>query len=173
MGGTEVRIPRVQPYGSVSGPRADWLYVVDTSVRPTNTVLTANRTYYIRRSTPSVPISQVQIVIGVSSGNLCISAYAHNPATNQPGARLATSGSIASPGTAARTISLGATVTPEWLSIAADNGTLTVAAASGTIDLFTGAEGRVAIQDSAFPSPNPAVPTSFATGGAYILVGKP
>lgn len=173
--GTEIRIPRVQPYGSVSGPRADWLYVCDPSARQVVTSIgVANRTIYVRRVTPAVPISQIEFLVGVQSGNMCLAAYAHDAANNRPGAQLATTGSFAVPSSGDRSQSLGATVTPEWISIAVDNSTATFSAAFGLgLSAWLGGAGRVNYQDAAFPSPNPAVPIGAAMGGIFMLVGKP
>lgn len=170
--GTEIRLPRI--YASTPGPRADWLYVCDASQRVGDTsVGSVNRGRFLRRITPLTPISKVEIGVAVSSGNICIAAYAHDPATGKPGARLASSGSVACPASGDREVALGATVLAEWLYLAADNTTATFHNAAGSVAAFVGATGRAAHQDSAFPAPTDGSAAVFSTGLNFLLIGKP
>jgi hypothetical protein len=165
-----------QAYGSAYGPEPTWLYVCDPTARAasTSSVAVANRAVYIRRSTPAVPISKVLVSVGVQSGNICVAAYDHDVVNNRPGNRLATSGSVACPAPGEQSVSLGATVTPEWLCITVDNITATFSIASSAPSIVANAgRGRTAYQSSAFPAPNPAAPAGFLMGGLFILVGQP
>lgn len=160
-------------HGSVFGPDRARLYVCDPGIRQSLSVATANRTYYLRRVSPAVPIAAVELFVGVSSGNICIAAYDHNPSTNLPTVRLATTGAIACPAPGSQSVSLGATVRPEWLSFSVDNGTASFAMTGGGLIVFTGAVGRTVYQDTTFPPPDPAAPVAAVSGAVWLLVGKP
>jgi len=132
---------------------------------------TANRAYYARTRDGGV-ITGVQLDIGVSSGNICVAVYRNTgsgPAA-RPGTRVATSGTTASPGTGAQTISFGGSVTVQpgdWFYIAADNATITfrraLNAGLAPLSLFCQ-------QDSAFPAPATAGPVA-AAANTVLMVG--
>lgn len=114
----------------------------------------------------------IRIHIGTSSGNIAVAVYADNGA-GAPGARLAASGSVASPGTGARTIALGSTldVYPGmWFALAADNTSVTFGYAGnpGASSSVMGT-GFSSIQATAFPPPeSPSGSVSWRSG--YIMV---
>lgn len=76
-------------------------------------------------------LSSLRMFITISSGNLCV-AVARNSGTGinaVPAALLATSSSVASPGTGSRTIALDSTVyarAGDWVGIAVDNTTISI-----------------------------------------------
>lgn len=161
------------PYGSVYGPDPTWLYTGPVVFTPNTLTLPANRGYFYRRFTPAVPISKVAFANTTATGNICVAAYAHDPIANGPGARLATSGSVPCPAGPMSEVSLGATVTPEWLYVGSDSGTVTLRSynsASGAPAMFSGVG---VFQASAFPAP--ATPAGYSTlaDQRAILVGKP
>lgn len=84
-------------------------------------------------------ISNIAVDIVVSSGNICVQAFRATGAGRSatPGALLASSGSVASPGTGFQSIPLGSTVTllpGDFIAIGADNATVTFAGANGVGD---------------------------------------
>lgn len=169
--GTDIRLPRV--WAGNPGPIANRLYVTSPGEYNGAIAMAVNRTVYQRRRTPAVPISQVDFLVVVQSGNICIAAHAHNSATDGPGTRLATTGSVACPAPGAQTLSLGATVTPEWLSISADNATVSFRAANALGIIITEAGRGLVAYENVFPAPSAPSIAAFVIGGAYVLVGKP
>lgn len=159
------------PYGIVWN--ADPLMVTGTQT------FTANRAQYTRVRTGGT-ISKIRIQCTVSSGNVCVGVYANTGSglSAMPGARVATSGSLASAGTGARDYSLGASVyvnPGDWLAFVTDNTSITLAYI-GVVTEFGGTpsvwSGRSAYQDTAFPLPSTATPTSGATK-PVLLIGVP
>lgn len=133
----------------------------------------ANDCHYLRVTAGYTPAATgIRIHIGTSSGNIAVAVYADN-GSGAPGTRLAASGSVASPGTGPRTISLGATlavVPGMWLALAADNTSVTFGYAGnpGATSSVMGT-GFSAIQSTAFPPPaTPAGAASWRSG--YIMV---
>lgn len=167
-----VRLGRA--YADALGPVPGRLYTGEPGFlySAASTVNTPNRTRFQRRTTRVMPISQVSFRVGVSSGNICVAAYAHDSATNHPGARLATTGSIACPASGDATVSLGATVSPEWLSFSCDNVTATFLQ-RGTSDLISILGVGILSYRDVFLAPDPAAPTDFIVGRQMLLVGLP
>ena len=135
----------------------------------------ANDTLYARvLNGYTTAATAVRINIGTSSGNICVAVYADN-GSGMPGLQIATSGSVASPGTGTRSISLTSTVDVRpgmWLAISADNTTVTFARGSSpgsSLSVF-GAKFQ-AIEASAFPAPALANGAS-AWRGEYIMVAE-
>lgn len=140
------------------------------------TIGTANSSWYYRVF-DGAPISKIRVQIGTSSGNISVATYSNSGAglSAIPGTRLATSGSVASPGTGIQDVSLGATVTVnpgDWLAIAADNTTATFSGITG-VGGSTLLSGMTYNQLTAFPCPS--TPTSLIAGNNRLigLVGVP
>jgi len=118
--------------------------------------------------------ASIRVHIGASSGNICVAVYEDN-GSGLPGARLATSGSVASPGTGPQSIALTSTVEVRpgmWLAVGADNTTVTFGriAAPGSALGANGAKFQ-AIQSSAFPAPSSAS-AAAAWRAHFILVAE-
>lgn len=160
-------------YGSVYGTRRDWLYCGDPTLKQGSIAVSANRCYYVRRTSPIVPVRLIELYIGIAAGNICVAAYGHNATTGGPGTRLATTGSIACPAAGAQEVNLGTTVLPEWLAIAFDNAVATYHATGGSAINLPGTWGRFAIEVSGFPAPASAGSITFQSGGVPLLIGKP
>lgn len=133
----------------------------------------ANDCVFLRVTAGYTPAATgIRIHIGTSSGNIAVAVYADN-GSGAPGTQLATSGSVASPGTGARTIALGATVAVAvgmWVALAADNTTVTFGYTGnpGATSSVMGT-GFSVLQATAFPPPaTPAAAASWRS--AYILV---
>lgn len=122
---------------------------------PSRASLTANAAYYQRLFAGGYSISNLNIVVGTASGNVCIGSYAAtgSGATAAPGTRQVTTGSVACPAAGVAAVSLGSTVTPaigDWAAMAVDN-------ATATFDVLFGSAlggGRGCEQASAFPLPS-------------------
>lgn len=136
--------------------------------------LNANRAVYMR-CMGSGTITKIGLQIQTQAGNICVGVYANSGSgrSSVPGARQATSGSVACPASGYAEVSLGGSVTVnhgDWLALVADDG-----AASFVIthsNLLAGAlwAGRSAYQDGAFPLPA----TASSTAGSIkspILIG--
>lgn len=140
------------------------------------TIGTANRTIYVRMRNGAV-ITKVGYQVGVQSGNVCVAAYANTGAGRAatPGARLATSGSVACPAVGYAETALGAAVTVlpgDWLALACDNITATFAAALGQ-NVTNLVAGLVAYQDaSAFPCPTTPAIAGYGSR-SLALIGVP
>jgi hypothetical protein len=138
------------------------------------TIGTANSTRFYRVLEGGT-ISKVRVSIGTSSGNIAAAAYSNSGSglSSAPGTRLATSGSIASPGTGVQDISLGSSVTlrrGDWIAIGADNTSVTFGGTTGVggSTLDAGLCGSEAV----FP---PAATVTFVPGNnrAITLIGVP
>lgn len=122
-----------------------------------------NRAHYLRVmfGGPCVA-TKIGITVGVSSGNICLSVHSNSGSGRAavPGARTATTGSIAcpAPGYAEPALLASVAVRPgDWLAISADNTTATFACvANNASNLLAGLASH---QDSAFPIP--ATPSSL------------
>ena len=142
---------------------------------------TANQTHYYRITGVGVTggaqtISKIGLEVTTSSGNICVSVYASSGTGRDavPGARKATSGSVACPsaGYAEVTLDAPVTVAPgDWLAIACDNGTAQFAGYGGRQNNVV--KGFAAYQNSAFPSPATAAPTGNGTVRNIPLVAVP
>jgi hypothetical protein len=136
-------------------------------------VQAANQTYYMRvMGGYAAAATAIKLYIGTSSGNICVAVYEDAGAT--PGARLATSGSVASPGTNVQTVALGGPVAiypGRWISIAADNTTVTFGRAGGPSLLNNGmGAGFSYYEASAFPSPATPAPTANSFYAGFLLM---
>jgi hypothetical protein len=127
----------------------------------------------------SGPISKIGLYLGASSGNICVGVYRGTQGDAAPTARLATSGSVASPGTGYREISLGGTVVvnenTDWFAFSADNTTVTVA---DGMPATTGVENAIGAGFAyraltSFPLPSTATGLVATIRCAFILVGRP
>lgn len=175
--------PAALPGTGVAASKGDPLnlgfpFTVDPLMAAVSTgVGSANRTYY-HRVIGGGSVSKLGLYVATASGNICASVYA-NSGTGRaaaPGARLATTGSIACPAVGYQELALGTTITVTsgdfWFALSADNATAAfdVVSTSGH-----SIQGRSAWQDSAFPSPTPATPSNGAGSGggsrAFCLVG--
>jgi len=127
----------------------------------------ANRTHYYR-ATGGGAITKLGLYVSASSGNVCVSVYANTGTgrASMPGARVATSGSVACPAAGYAEIALGATVNVTsgdfWLAISVDNTTAQFGAAATSAFAI---QGVMAWQDTAFPSPATATPTNGSGNG--------
>jgi parallel beta-helix repeat protein len=138
------------------------------------TIGSANSTRFYR-VTEGGTISKVRANIVTSSGNIAVAVYANSGAglTSTPGTRLATSGSVASPGTGVQDVSLGATVTVaigDWLAIGADNATVTFLGMTGGGDGNLSA-GQVGVQVTFPPATSPTL--TYQNNRLISLIGVP
>jgi hypothetical protein len=135
----------------------------------------ANRGVYQRLlAVPAggVTLTGFVVAIGTSSGNICVATYAGTGTGtgSRPGARTATTGSIACPAAGSSFVALPVTVAPgDWVLLSADNNTATFTRFGSNADniLLTGLCHR---EDVAFPGPANATPAA-AWGSPYALVG--
>lgn len=138
-----------------------------------NALQASNQTYYCRViGGYASAASAIRLYIGTSSGNICVAVY--EDAGASPGVQLATSGSVASPGTGVRSVSLGSPVAiypGRWISVSADNTTVTFGR-SGAPSLLSNAMGTgfLYYQASAFPAPATPAPTSESFHAGFILL---
>ena len=114
----------------------------------------------------------IRLHLTASSGNIAVAVYADN-GSGLPGTRLATSGSVASPGTGPQTVTFSPSVDVMpgmWIAISADNTTVTFSRA-GFPNGATSVMGTrfQAIQTSAFPPPATAS-AAAAWRAEYLLV---
>lgn len=98
--------------------------------------------------------------IVVSSGNLCLAIYDDDGGSGEPGTRLSTTGSVASPGTGQRTFTIPqCTVNGVYyIGLSGDNGTFSVGIDQGNkYDPVAGAAITSPFRNksSAFPLPDP------------------
>lgn len=139
--------------------------------------LAANRAYYLRVQGGGT-ISKIAVQIGTSSGNICAAVYqdAIVGGLHCPRTRIATTGSIASPGTGRRELSLGASVVVrhgDWFYLGADNATVTFQRLSLNGALALGSDFGL-FEDAMFPAPSPsAVPAgpNNGVGSVFGMVG--
>lgn len=148
--------------------RVGFPYTVDPRLLGNQqTIQLANRTFYFR-VTGAGPVSKLGLYVQTSSGNVCLSVYANSGSGRSaaPGARVATTGSIACPALGYAEPSLGSTVAVThmdfWFALACDN--LTAMFASFSSNAWA-VQGLAAWQDSAFPSPSTPTPANGAGGG--------
>jgi len=139
-----------------------------TSTNPT--VGAANRGMYLR-TLHGGTISKVGLNISTSSGNICVAVFAAagSGAAAVPTTRLATSGSVASPGTGYREISLGGSVyvpAGSFIYIGADNNTVAFAGQIGVSGMSAG----LSYFEETFPAPATAG-TISASGRLFAAVG--
>lgn len=134
-----------------------------------------NTTVYTRVTSGSAAAcTKIRLYISASSGNICVAVYA---AADSPVTQVSTSGSVASPGTGIReiTISPAVDIRPGmWIAVAADNTTVSFGR-SGAPGLAANAMGTgfQYYQTSTFPAPATAAPTSASFHAGYILIGVP
>lgn len=153
-----------------AGPPMPWTHDPGMLGGSARTLGAANRCHYYRLQGAGT-ISKIRLYIVASSGNLCVAVYAGtgSGASAAPGTQLATSGSVASPGTGAREISLGASVYVDntcWIGLSADNNTISFSetnrATSNQIQ-----QGLAGYQASAHPCPSS--PSMTQSDGSVAL----
>lgn len=137
----------------------------DPTVRAVNTVSEA---VYVRLVGAGT-FANVAIRVGTASGNICAGVYLDTivGGVHQPGARVATTGSVACPASGSATIALDGSVTvthgSHWFAFSADNVTATFVVQNALpmteIVIFP---GNCYVQATAFPLPNPAASLSAA-----------
>jgi hypothetical protein len=138
-------------------------------------LVAANTAVYLRVRDGGV-INFIGFLVVVSSGNVSVAAYRNTGLGRAavPGARLATSGSVACPAIGYATLALDvpAALRPgDWLAISANNATATfktLLAAQGDSDLGL---GRMLRQGTAHPCPSTAAPSAAVLGSSFALVG--
>lgn len=120
----------------------------------------ANRMSYYR-AVGSATISNLELHVAVSSGNICIAALTGPAGKSNPTAVLVSSGSVACPAIGFASVALGATVTltqpTGWLSFGVDNVTasfLCAAGAGGSSAVSSLALGQEA-GDGTYPQASP------------------
>ncbi|MGN8132468.1 hypothetical protein [Paenarthrobacter sp. 22069] len=168
----EFRLRRPTHRTSASPPR--W---TPPNIAFTGGVGTANHAYY-HRITGGGTITKIGLYVATSSGNICVSVYGNTGTgrASMPGARVASSGSVACPAVGYAEISLGASVNVSrgdfWFAVSIDNSTATLGTA-GTAGQAI--QGMSAWQDTAFRCPATATPLngSGAGGGSrwFGLIG--
>lgn len=124
----------------------------------------ANTAYTLAITVPvACTITKVAVYIGTSSGNIDVGIY------NSSGTRLGSSGSVASPGTGSRLISLSSSVdlTPGfyYLAVAADNATISLGRYSTDNLLGSGAVA------TSFPLPSTLTTPIAVSSRAYSIAG--
>lgn len=133
----------------------------------------ANQTFYTRVSHGSqATCSKIRMYIATSSGNICVGVYSNSGAS--PSSRVATSGTVASPGTGMReiTISPAVDIVPGmWISLSADNTTASFGRGGAQPGLLGNALGTgFQYYENVYPAPATASPT-VAWFCAFILIG--
>lgn len=137
----------------------------------------ANQCRYFR-VIGSGTIDSIGIVIGSTTGNIGVAVYRKTGVGRdaRPGTRLATTGSIASPGNGYQEIALGASVSVEngdFFALSASSGTITFAThGTGTAQASDMGLGFCMYQTSAHPPPtdNPTV-TGGLDGWVVAMIG--
>lgn len=158
------QLPDYQPTPPAIVPNLKGLWWGANGVVGANSTPTANEAHYLRITVPyaSTP-TRIGLPINVSSGNLDLGIYADDGTGLNPGAKIATLGSTASPGTGRRvfTIAPGA-LSPGvyWLAFVADNGTISFQYTGAGTGNGGGGPQRCLRQSAAFPLP--------ATAGAGL-----
>lgn len=138
------------------------------------TVGAANRGWWYRVR-GGATITKIGIHVQTSSGNICVAVYANTGSGRAatPGARLATSGSVACPAAGYAEVALGASVDVangnHWLYVGADNTTAQLKAATPAPSALL--QGLSGYSDSgAFPAPS-AGPSLTMGNRGFILIG--
>jgi hypothetical protein len=135
----------------------------------------ANDAMYYRVRGSGV-ISKIAMIINVSSGNVSVAVLRGTPGLTTPGARIATSGTVACPAAGTQEISLGGSVAVnegDWFGISVDNTTATfgrVGAAGAETGIGDGFVFRATGHH-----PIPASPASLIASirFSFILIGRP
>lgn len=178
--GSGMWVPEALPGSGVAASKDDPLgFGIPWSVDPRlassqSTVGAANRGWWYRVTGAKSGCTKIGISVVTQSGNVCAGIYANSGAGRAaaPAARLATTGSVACPGTGYRELDL--TDGPvnikqgDWLFFAADNITASFdAAPAGSTGISTGLRGYA---DAAFPAPAAAPAIAFGNRG-FALIG--
>lgn len=173
-------VPQALPGGGAAASKADPLgfgmpWTVDPRLTSAQAqVGAANRGWWYRVSGGKQGVTKIALSVVTSSGNICAAIYA-NTGTGRaaaPGARLATTGSIACPAAGYAELTLDASVDvaqgDHWFYFSADNITATFeAAASGAPATTVGLRGYA---EAAFPAPASA--PALQVGNRYLsLIG--
>jgi hypothetical protein len=127
---------------------------------------------YTRLTTWGNSSSSVTVNIANSSGNICIALYAPN-STGGPGNRMATTGSVASPGTGLQTINFTSTVIPGvgwWIAIAADNNSVTFKGFASSAATAPDGDSYCFAAASQMPLPSTAPAISSAIAPNFVLL---
>lgn len=135
---------------------------------------TASRTSYMRVQGMPLRIAKLATIVGgTQTGNICMAVFANTGSGTaaRPGARKATTGSVACPALGEAVVPLLAAVDVvpgDWFALACDNATVTFprfpAVAMGTAGM-----AFMAQENSAFPCP--AVATPIQAGNAFMVIG--
>lgn len=136
-------------------------------------LLTANRCYY-GRVIGTATITSLWVEVVTSAGNISVATYANNGSLGtaaSPAGRLATSGSVACPGTGASLVSLGGSVDvlPEhWMALSGSSAStqLTMTDATNTDVLLAGLAG---FEAAAHPAPATATMTNGVTTPPFLF----
>jgi hypothetical protein len=150
-----------------------------------NPMSNANQASWIRwRGTGTITKIGIQVV--VSSGNICAAVYSPTGGTGhssgqgrdaKPGARKATTGSIACPAAGYRELDLGGSVVIEpgdWFGFAADNTTATfIMIDDGGGGLVSNLFKGLRYYRGVFTLPDPATPDAAAMLRAPFAIGVP
>jgi hypothetical protein len=134
--------------------------------------------FYTRTYAGGYAISNLNIDVAVSSGNISVATYTSSGTGNSQaptGGRTATSGAIACPGTGMAVISLGATVTPnlgDWVGVSTDNATVSLLAAGNNTTLGSLNTYFAVIQASAHPLPSTPSALSASAVRYYYMRGS-
>ena len=173
--GAEVRVaPSVS---RIDPPGFGFPYTVDPRVFTFGlSALVANQAWFLR-CFGGGHITKIGLQVGVQSGNLCVGVYSPTGSGRAaaPGARKATSGSVACPATGYQEVALTAAVDVlqgDFLAIVADNATATFGRLSTAGSTTAIANGLCAFQSAAFPLPDPAA-SSAGSLASWVLVGVP
>ena len=133
-----------------------------------NVMGTSNRGVFVPVTVPvALTVTGVRIRVGTSSGNVCVALY------DESFNRLATSGSAACPASGLATVNFGSSAAISagryWLALSVDNNTATF---SRNGDGNNPAPGNARLQNTVFPLPDPAAPSSTEGGiFAFNLIG--
>lgn len=134
----------------------------------------ANQAVYLRIQNAG-SISKIGFHINVSSGNVDVGVYANNGSTGtaaRPGAKLASSGSVACPAAGYQEIGLGSTVyvtEGDWFAFVFDNATASLYRTGAGGLSSTIANGLSHHQSTAFPLPASATPSTGAVFSAALV----
>jgi hypothetical protein len=138
----------------------------------------ANIGWYVRCASAGYAMSNINIEVGTSAGNISVAAYQSNGSTgtaNKPATQYQTSGAVACPAAGVATIALGGSCTPvlaDWMGLAADGTVATFYAAVGIASGIALANGFGWYQNAAQPLPAPAVPTAESLLRIFCMRGS-
>lgn len=139
----------------------------------------ANRALYSRVVNGCRAVTKIRVGVAIQSGNVCVATF---PASGvgvlaTPGARSATSGSVACPAAGVADITLSGPIDLEpgdFIGLATDNNTVRFYSLVGPTAAGVAVMAGVSYyQETAFPLPSTPAPVAAAAIGPILLIGIP